>query len=307
MKTLRSMPWMAIFLATLMVFNLPLLGQDKSKDKAKDEQKVAEEDAEKLAQEFATLAGELDDDLDELVDPLTAYANEVKAQEKKVADLTKKHGADSKQVKRAAKALAEQKANLAAVTKIVDDPKSDLGSADPLAAYAEDIKAQEKKIATLTKSKGADSKQVARAKAVLAVKKASLANLTELVDDNPSDTSDPLAEYAAEIKVLEKKLADVTKKSGKDSKQAKSVAKALAGAKANLAATTTASAEAPDVLIEELAARIALCKDAKQKKELRAKLAKLKELLPKILEDDPASPTDDPESPKDDPAAPKKK
>ena len=116
MKTLRIMPWMAMLLASLMVFNSSLLGQDKEKEPKKPPK--ADGDAGKLAQQFETLVGELDDDLDELLDPLTAYANEIKAQEKKVADLTKKHGADSKQAKRAAKALAEQKANLAAATKI---------------------------------------------------------------------------------------------------------------------------------------------------------------------------------------------
>ena len=110
MKTLRMMSWTVIFALPLLVLNSSLMGQD--------EPKKADDDAAKLTKQFESLVADLEDDLDELSDPLAAYAAEVKAQEKKVADLTKKHGADSKQAKRAVKALAEQKANLAAVLSV---------------------------------------------------------------------------------------------------------------------------------------------------------------------------------------------
>ena len=276
MKTLRFIPCAVMLLMSFLLLNSSVLGQD--------EPKKTDDGAAKLTKQFEALATELEEDLDDLSDPLAAYAAEIKAQEKKVAELTKKHGADSKQAKRAAKTLAEQKANLAAATEIVEDPEIEAGETDPLAAYADEIKKLEKRLASLVKKNGEDNKQVKRAQQVLARKKENLANLINFVDDNPAAdllTADPLAAYAAEVKALEKKLAEVSKKSGKDSKEAKQLAKALSAAKASLA-TANDPGDSPDVRIAELASRIAKCKDPKQKKELEAKLSKLKELLPQL-------------------------
>ena len=273
MKTLRFIPCAVM---SFLLLNSSVMGQD--------EPKKTDDGAAKLTKQFEALATELEEDLDDLSDPLAAYAAEIKAQEKKVAELTKKHGADSKQAKRAAKTLAEQKANLAAATEIVEDPQLEAGETDPLAAYADEIKKLEKRLASLVKKNGEDNKQVKRAQQVLARKKENLANLIDFVDDDPAAdllTADPLAAYAAEVKVLEKKLAEVSKKSGKESKEAKQLAKALSEAKASLAELNDPG-DSPDVRIAELASRIAKCKDPKQKKELEAKLSKLKELLPQL-------------------------
>ncbi len=282
MKTLRMMSRTVIFALPLLVLNSSLMGQD--------EPKKVDDDAAKLTKQFESLVADLEDDLDELSDPLAAYAAEVKAQEKKVADLTKKHGADSKQAKRAVKVLAEQKANLAAATKVVEDPETE-SSVDPLAAYADDIKSLEKRIARLTKENGADSKTVKRATAQLVAKKQNLADLKGAIDGTTDDSlaTDPAAAYAAEVKKLAAKLAAVVKKNGKDSKEAKQVAQALAAAKENQSATSDPG-ESPDVLIAELASRIAKCKDPKVKKELQAKLQKLEDLLPQLNLGDTESP-----------------